>query len=445
MGSAWPFNRVSKNKQNEDAKPLKIRYRIRKFARLKRKISMLKAALYRYFNNFRGFSREIWILTLITFINRAGTMVLPFLSKYLKEDLHFSYGEVGWIMVAFGLGSMLGSWLGGKLSDKIGFYKIMVFSLFMSGILFFALQFITSFWGLCIGMFLIMSVADMFRPAMFVSLGAYAKPENRTRALTLVRLAVNLGFAAGPAMGGLIIMGIGYEGIFWADGLSCILAISIFALLVKEKKAASKEKQTVDAAEVVSVFRDRIFWIFLFVSFATAMIFFQLFTTLPLYHHEQYNLTEFQTGLLMTFNGLLIFFMEMSIVSIFDRNKTSKLKIILWGSVLMAMSFFILLFTGWAGLLVISMVFMTFGEMFIFPFSNSFALSRAPKGHEGRYMALFTMSFSLAHIMSSKCGMEIISHFGYEINWLFMGMVGILAVFCCLWLQKLLFEENRLR
>ena len=81
---------------------------------------MLQSALQKYFNNFKGFSREIWILALITFINRAGTMVLPFLSKYLKEDLHFSYSQVGWIMVSFGLGSMLGSWLGGKLSDKIG-------------------------------------------------------------------------------------------------------------------------------------------------------------------------------------------------------------------------------------------------------------------------------------------------------------------------------------
>jgi len=109
---------------------------------------MLATAFSRYINNFRGFSREIWILTIITFINRAGTMVLPFLSKYLKEDLQFSYGEVGWIMVAFGFGSMLGSWLGGKLSDKIGFYKVMVFSLFSSGIFFFVLQYITSFWGL---------------------------------------------------------------------------------------------------------------------------------------------------------------------------------------------------------------------------------------------------------------------------------------------------------
>ena len=106
---------------------------------------MLKTAFYRYINNFKGFTREIWILAIITFINRAGTMVLPFLSKYLKENLHFSYSEVGWIMVSFGFGSMLGSWLGGKLADKIGFYRVMIFSLFTSGIGFLFLQFVTSF------------------------------------------------------------------------------------------------------------------------------------------------------------------------------------------------------------------------------------------------------------------------------------------------------------
>lgn len=405
---------------------------------------MIKSGFNRYINNFRGFSREIWILTIVTFINRAGTMVLPFLSKYLKEDLQFSYGEVGWIMVAFGLGSMLGSWLGGKLSDKIGFYKIMVFSLFTSGLLFLGLQFITSFWGLCIAMFIIMAVADMFRPAMFVSLGVYAKPENRTRALTLVRLAVNLGFAAGPALGGLIIMGIGYKGLFWADGCSCIIAISIFALLVKEKKKiVAADHHLIDDNPVKSVFKDRIFWLFLFVSFSTAMIFFQLFSTLPLYHHEMFGLTEFQTGLLMTLNGFLIFLLEMPIVSIFERHQIHKLKIMFWGSIMMTCSFFVLLFTGWAGVLIISIVFMTFGEMFLFPFSNSFALSRAPRGHEGRYMALFTMSFSLAHIMSSKTGMEITSHFGYQVNWLFMAALGIVATICCVWVINLVREENR--
>ncbi|WP_298152080.1 MFS transporter [Flavobacterium sp.] len=404
---------------------------------------MLQKGFERYINNFRGFSREVWILTTITFINRAGTMVLPFLSKYLKENLHFSYAQVGWIMVAFGLGSMLGSFLGGKLSDKMGFYRIMIFSLFTSGLLFFVLQYITTFWGLCVGMFAIMTVADMFRPAMFVSLGTYAKPENRARAFTLVRLAINLGFAAGPALGGLIIMNIGYQGLFWVDGATCIIAITVFALMVKEKKKSPYlDKQHPGAVFADSVFKDRIFWAFLFVSFATAMTFFQIFSTLPLYHHEKYGLTELQTGLLMTLNGILIFLLEMPIVSYFERKQVDKIKLILWGSMMMGASFFALLWDTWAGILVVNILFITFGEMFIFPFSNSFALSRAPKGHEGRYMALFTMSFSLAHIGSSKIGMEIIDHEGYQVNWIVMGTLGVLAVLCCLYLQKLLRRER---
>ena len=403
---------------------------------------MLKNAFNKYIDNFRGFSREIWILTLITFINRAGTMVLPFLSKYLKEDLHFSYSQVGWIMVSFGFGSILGSWLGGKLSDKIGFYKIMIFSLLTSGIAFFGLQFVTSFEGLLVAMFFIMVIADMFRPAMFVSLGAYAKPENRTRALTLVRLAINLGFAAGPALGGLLIMSVGYKGLFWVDGATCILAILIFWINVKEKKK-SKFTDKEHPGEVLthSVFKDTPFWIFLTGTLITGILFFQLFTTIPLYHKEQFNLSEFQTGLLLTLNGVLVFFLEMPIVSYIEKHKINKLKVITYGCLAMAISIYLLLVNNWSGILIIMMIFMTFAEMFAFPFSNSFAMSRAPKGHEGRYMAIFTMSYSLAHILSAKTGMEMIDRFSYQTNWFFMGTLGIIGVLLFIWTKKIVAKE----
>ena len=408
---------------------------------------MIKNAFRKYINNFRGFRREIWILTLVTFINRAGTMVLPFLSKYLNDDLHFSLPQIGNILVCFGLGSMVGSWLGGKLSDKIGFYKIMIFSLFVSGLMFFGLQYITSYIGLCISIFIIMVVADMFRPAMFVSLNVYAKPENRTRALTLVRLAVNLGFAAGPALGGLIIMNIGYKGLFWTDGATCIIAILTFWLLVKEKKkpAESKEEKALLEASRESVFKDKPFWIFLFMCVITGVLFFQLFTTFPLYHKIQFDLNELQTGLLLTLNGVLIFFLEMPIVSYIERNKLDKVKIVSIGCFLMAISMFLMLLNFWAGILIIMMLFMTVAEMFAFPFSNSFAMSRAPKGHEGRYMAIFTMSFSAAHVLSAKIGMGIVDVFGYQINWLFMGILGLIGTYAGYWVMHLVEKEKLLK
>lgn len=404
---------------------------------------MLQQSFSRYINNFRGFSREVWILAIITFINRAGTMVFPFLSKYLKEDLDFTYGQVGWIMVCFGAGSMLGSWIGGKLSDKIGFYKVMVFSMIVSGASFFIIQYITTFYALCIAMFSIMVVADMFRPAMFVSLGTYAKPENRTRAFTLVRLAVNFGFMAGPALGGLVILGIGYKGLFWADGISCISSILVFMLLVKEKKKAKEEINVTDTIENTrSITNDKPFWLFLFCSFIGAMVFFQLFTTLPLYHKEQYGLSEFHTGLLMSFNGLLVLLCEMPILGYIERKKIQKIKPIALGALLMGVSYLALLFQGWAGILIISMAIISYAEMFNFPFSNGFAMERAPRGSEGQYMGYYTMTFSLAHIVSGKTGLEIIAHWGYMANWIVMGLLGILAAIALIILQRILLKEN---
>ena len=120
------------------------------------------------------------------------------------------------------MGSVIGSWLGGMLTDKLGYYKVMLFSIITTGFLFIGLQFLTTFSAFAFGIFTVMLVADMFRPAMFVALSAYSKPENKTRSVTLIRLAINLGFSAGPVVGGMIITGMGYQQLFWV----CLLYTS---------------------------------------------------------------------------------------------------------------------------------------------------------------------------------------------------------------------------
>lgn len=385
----------------------------------------------KYFDNFKGFPKEIWILTLITFINRAGTMVIPFLSKYMKENLQFTYSQIGWVMVFFGIGSIIGTWLSGKLSDKIGFYKVMVFSLFASGIVFILLQYATSFEELCIGILILTSVADMFRPAMLVCLKSFTAKEDRARAYSLTRSAINLGFLFGPVLGGLIIMQMGYEYIFYIDGATCILAIIVFVLFVKEIKLPVKVFKDNKPKVKVSVMKDRPFMLHWIICLITGILFFQIFTTLPLYHKERFNMTEFDSGLLLSLNGLLILLFEIPIVNYVSRNKINNYKVISLGLLFMATSFLFLLLPFEAVLLIPMMFFMTCGVMLTFPFANSFAMDRSHR-QEGKYMAAFTMSYSFAHILSGKTGMEIIQNSGYESNWLFMtglGVVGTLLVF----------------
>lgn len=399
---------------------------------------MVKRTIRGYHNSFKGLSKEVWFLALITFINRAGTMVLPFLSLYLTQDLNLTLSQVGWIMTSFGVGSFVGTWIGGKLSDSIGFYKVMVRSLLTTGFLFIALQFIHTFEGFLVGIFLTMMVADMFRPAMFVSLKAYSKPENRTRSLTLIRLAINLGFSFGPFLGGIIIASIGYPGLFWVDGLTCIAAIFIMKLVLKERKVANNNN-TLDediVTQVKSVYKDKPFWIFLAVVFLMGFVFLQLFTTMPLYYKEIFSLSEVQIGLLMALNGFLIFLFEMPLIHYIEKKLLDKLKIITWSLLIFALSFLVLNTVMWVGVLILGMLLITVGEMLAFPFTNNFAMSRAPTGKEGRYLALYSMAFSLAHIFSAKTGMEVIDRFGFAANWYLMGGLGLLAMVLMIWLRK---------
>lgn len=385
----------------------------------------------KYLNNFKDFPKEVWILTLITFINRAGTMVIPFLSKYMKENLHFTYSQIGWVMVFFGIGSIIGTWLSGKLSDKIGFYKVMVFSLFSSGIVFIMLQYATTFEELCIGILLLTTVADMFRPAMLVCLKTFTTKENRASAYSLTRSAVNLGFLFGPVLGGLIIMQSGYNYIFYADGITSILAIIVFVIFVKQKQVPIKSIVEKALPKDISVMKDRPFMLHLVICLITGILFFQIFTTLPLYHKEQFNMSEFDSGLLLSLNGLLMLLFELPIVNYVSRNKINNHRVIFIGLVLMTTSFLFLLYP-WEGMLIPMMLFMTCGAMLTFPFANSFAMERSYEQREGKYMAAFTMSYSFAHILSAKSGMEIIHYSGYETNWIFMsilGLVGSLLVF----------------
>lgn len=384
-----------------------------------------------YLSNFKNFPKEVWILTLITFINRAGTMVIPFLSKYMKENLEFTYSQIGWVMVFFGIGSIVGTWLSGKLSDKIGFYKVMVFSLFTSGIVFILLHHAKTFEEMCVGILVLTTIADMFRPAMLVCLKTFTTKENRASAYSLTRAAVNLGFLFGPVLGGLIIMQSGYDFIFYADGGTCILAIIVFIIFVREKQLPVKTANDPKLLKNISVMKDKPFMLHLVICLITGILFFQIFTTLPLYHKEQFNMSEFDSGLLLSLNGLLILLFELPIVNYVSRNKINNHRVIFIGLVLMATSFLFLLYP-WEGMLIPMMLFMTCGVMLTFPFANSFAMERSYEQREGKYMAAFTMSYSFAHILSAKTGMEIIQNSGYESNWIFMsvlGVVGSLLVF----------------
>lgn len=368
-------------------------------------------------------------------------MVIPFLSLYLTDNLDFSLQQVGWIMTSYGLGSFLGAWLGGKLSDQIGYYKVILGSLFLTGISFMIIQYFTSFWSICIGFFFLIAIADMARPAFFVALSAYSKPENKTRSLTFIRLAINLGFSAGPALGGLIIATIGYYGIFWIDGITCIIAGLVMIQTLHPKKAKILDKEVIHK-NPVKAHKDGIYILFLIALALFGFIFVQYFSTIPLYYKEIHHLSEEKIGLLLAMNGALIFLFEMPLIAYLEKINSTKIGNVTSGFILTGISFILFLITPWAGILIIGMIIATLGEMVSFPFGNAFALDRSKKGRQGAYMGLYSMSFSAAHIFGHNSGMQLIDTFGFNNTWIFMSLIAVLGVFLLYIVKQKLNKEK---
>jgi len=387
-----------------------------------------------YLNSFRGLSSTIWWLALITLINRAGTMVIPFLSLYLNENLGYSLEHIGILMTCFGLGSLSGSWIGGKLTDLFGYYRVMVLSLIGSGLLFIGLQFLTTPWSFGIGIFVLMTVAEAFRPASYVATNAYSTIENKTRSVTLIRLAINLGFSVGPALGGFIIAHLGYSGLFWVDGFSCIAAGVVLLVTLHPKKVS-----VVDTVEVVkpkSAYNDIPYVLFIGAMIVFSFIFVQYFSTVPLYYAKSHGLSPDQIGLLLAMNGGLIFLLEMPLIKYIEQKVKSKIVPIIWGLFLVGLSFLLLNLSSWTGVLIIGMILMTIGEMIAFPFSNAFAMQRSQQGNQGEYMALYSIAFSLSHVFAHNIGMQAIANFDYTISWYGMVIIALFGILLLLLLQK---------
>ncbi|MBT8261883.1 MAG: MFS transporter [Bacteroidia bacterium] len=400
----------------------------------------MKKLFNSYINNFTGLTREIWLLSLVTFINRAGAMVIPFLSLYLVKAKGFTLPEVGWIMSCYGVGSLAGTYVGGWLTDRMGFHKVIVLSLFLGGLGFIGIQFLDTFHAVCAGIFIAIFLVDSYRPAIFVACDAYSKPENVTRSIALIRLAINLGFSIGPVLGGLIIARINYSALFWIDGVTCVIAAFLLYIVLKPKKVNKDRDEEEALKEGLPPFKNFAYMIFFLIMVANGIMFIQYFSVMPLYYKDVHFLSEDLIGALLFINGAVIVLLEMPLVGWLERIQISRTIATFWGVVFLALSFIVLNMSGWTGVLIIGMLLMTLGEMIGSPFANALALSMSPKGRKGSYMGVFSMSFSLSHIIGHNSGMNLVNSFGYDTTWniMFYVLLGValLTLFLYRFLKK---------
>ena len=395
-------------------------------------------SLRNMFDEYLRLPRAVHILCLGTFINRAGTFVVVFLTLYIKEHLHFSTEFATLTMGAFGLGAFGAALVGGQLADAIGRRVVMLFALFGGAAFLVFLPLVTNRWSFLASIIGFAFVADMYRPAASAMIADLVEPARRPHAYGLMYLSINLGFSIAPLVGGWLAV-YSYRMLFWADAVTtvCYAAIILFAIAetLPSKQARGEDR---DAHEPVTaetlqgnwltdlgrMAHDRLFVTFAIATLFLALVFMQSFSTFPLYLEKLGFDTE-TYGRIIAVNGFMIVFFQMLVTSIVTRFHRGG--VIVAAALLTGIGFGLKGVVDTALLFAVTVAVWTMGEIMLAPLMPSIVSDLAPVRMRARYMGVLSMCHSGGNTIGAPLGGLILARAGA--GWLWGGClaVGLLA------------------
>jgi predicted MFS family arabinose efflux permease len=399
--------------------------------------------IYRFFTHWRssyeGIPKEIWFLSLITLVNKCGGMIIVFISLYLTQELHYHIREAGYTMMFFGLGGLVGAYIGGQLTDRLGSFPVQFWSLMINGVVLMLMLYIRDFGTMCGAVFFLSLISESFRPANAVAIANHCTAETRTRSISLYRMAANLGWAVAPAFGGVLVA-FGWSWLFWADGLTCMIA-ALFLYWLLPPKPFHRQQPTNPVFDEPferrkSPYRDRKFVWFSVLTVLNAMVFMQLIWIIPVFWKTQFGWNETTVGLMSALNGVLVFLIEMPLVHQLE-GKRNPMDYVRIGLLLYAASYLCFLLP--LGFTVLGLLFIfaiSLGEIFVMPFSSNFVFGRSFGAYQGQYMAVYGISWGVANTLAPLYGTQVVATFGYDTLWVLLALQA-----CIVWVGFLLLDR----
>ncbi len=373
-----------------------------------------------------GLPREVWLLFATNLINRAGTMILPFLVLYLTRELNFSPGRAGMMLAVYGATAIVAGPISGRLTDTIGALPIMRASLLSTGVMLLLFPLAKSFAAVLVLTIVWAGCAELFRPASLAAIIHVVPPGQRKAAFALNRLAINLGMSIGPALGGFLAAA-SFRAMFFVDAFTTLAAGAVLTLTPWRSLSgvANAESDTEPRENAVSIFHDRTLLIFLAAVLLVGIVFFQHEAALPLYLVQNLGLSPAFYGMLFTINTLLIVALEVPL-----NNATAhwpNTRSLILGSLLFAVGFGALGIIATPAGVIATVVVWTFGEMLLFPAMAAHMGEIAPENRRGSYMGAYSMSLSLAFTLGPWMGTQLLAAAGPLVVWTTMLVLGLFA------------------
>ncbi len=373
-------------------------------------------------------ARQLWILFACQGVLAAGlALSFPFLALYLHRR-GMSFGSVGVWLSAASLLTALGQGLGGELADVLGRSRVMILSLVAraatTAAMAWAIGAEQPVWAV-MGLHLLASLtAHGFEPASRSWIADHVEPRERHRAYGLLRIAINLGFAAGPALGGFLAQR-SYALIFAISAAVCALCAAASTLL--SDRPGSRRVEPFDPAGALKAAADPRFRGLCFNNFLISVAMAQLVVSVSIYATSFLRMPESRVGLLFSINGLMVALLQFPATSLLSRFPLTAG--VSAGCLLYAAGFAGVGYAaGFAGMAV-AMAVITLGEIFVAPGVNALAANLAPRRERGRYMGFFGLAqqggASLGPL-TGGLGLDLLSARWAPAHWL--GVAAVAAV-----------------
>ncbi len=380
---------------------------------------------------YNEYPRTFWTLILITFIDRiGGSMLFPFFALYLTKRFEIGMTQVGVLFAAFSVSSFIGSLLGGALTDRFGRKGIIIFGLIASSISTLAMGFVDSVAYFFVIAILVGILADTAGPAHQAMLADILPEKQRAQGFGIFRVAFNLSFVIGPAIGGLLAAR-SYMLLFVTDAVVSLLTAALFVRFIPETKPETSPDEPHESvagsfAGYFRVLRDSTFILFLGASLLMALVYMNMNTTLGVFLRDVHGIPEAGYGALLSLNAAMVVLFQFPITRKIEN--LPPLLMMALGTLLYAIGFGMYGFVSTYAFFMLAMVILTIGEMIVAPVGQALVAKFSPEDMRGRYMAVFGFSWAIPFAVGPYLAGLVLDNLDPRLLWYMAGLIGLLAV-----------------
>jgi MFS family permease len=347
---------------------------------------------------YRKYPANFWTLIATVFIDTVGTTLLsPFFALYFTRKFNVGMTQAGILLGFLSIFGLIGSMAGGTLADRYGRKKIILVGLIFSALSSIALGLVNSYFLLyplsaVIGLFSSFAI-----PAQNAMLADILPEKQRNEGYGILRVAANLSWIIGPTIGGFMASR-SFLLLFILDAiLSSITAVIVYKFLPESHPHLSGTQQEKSTAHTLAgykrVFKDSIYLIFLFLCILMLLVYQQENTTLSVYLRDNHQIPPSQYGYILSCCAVLVV-----LTQFWFSNWTKKFPPMLMmalGCFFFMIGFTMIGFVSVFWLFLVALLIVTVGEMIAFPVGQALAARFAPEDMRGRYMGIFSLTWSI--------------------------------------------------